>query len=90
VGKAVDLLPHPVAELQAPLVRVATVFLEAMPPLVEEGVDIMEEVVADTNLLEPTLQLPVVADPATRATSAMPPCKRAFAMGMDKSLLPIK
>jgi len=47
-------------------------------------------VVVGINLLERTLQLLAVEAPATRATLAMRPCKRAFAMGMGKSSLPIK
>jgi hypothetical protein len=86
----VALLPHQVAELRELLVKVATDFLEAMPQPVGAGVDIMEVVVVGINLLERTLQLLAVAAPATRATLAMRPCKRAFAMGMGKSSLPIK
>lgn len=42
------------------------------------------------NPQEQTLHPLAVAAPATRATLAMRPCKRAFAMGMGKSSLPIK
>jgi hypothetical protein len=88
--KVVALLHHPASARLVLGAKGETVFLEAMPQPVGAGVDIMEVVVVGINLLERTLQLLAVAAPATRATLAMRPCKRAFAMGMGKSSLPIK
>lgn len=70
--------------------RVAQDFQVATPQGEVVVVAIMVAGAVDTSPREQILHPPAVAVPATRATSAMPPCKRAFAMGMGKSLLPIK
>ena len=70
--------------------RAALDFPVATPLGVGAVQAIMAAGAEDTSPQEQTLHPLAGAAPATRATLAMPPCKRAFAMGMGKSSLPIK
>lgn len=70
--------------------RAALDFPVATPLGVGAVQAIMAAGAEDTSPQEQTLHPLAVAAPATRATLAMRPCKRAFAMGMGKSSLPIK